>query len=283
MLVRVHASSVNGTDLRFRRGGIGLGRFQLPFTVGFDVAGEVVACGPKVTAFEPGDRVCALLGVRGGGAAEYVVVSQARVGLAPQTGSLVEAAALPLAGLTALQALRDAAGEHVRPGVRVLVNGASGGIGSFAVQLAKHFGAHVTGVASERKLDFVEDLGPDDVVARGTALTTLGRTWDVILDTVPVLKFSEVKAAIDEGGLLVNVGLIPTRPAELLAASGLTRPRFKTMHTKERGADLTFLSRLVDRGVLRVPLDRTFDLAHIADAHTYLENGDVKGKIVVTM
>jgi NADPH:quinone reductase len=286
VLIRVHASSINGTDLNLRSGGLGiLLAGQLPFTPGFDVAGEVIGCGPQVTAFRPGDRVYSLLGHRGGGAAEYAVVRQARVGLAPTSTDLVTAAAVPLSGLTALQALR--AEGHLQPGrkgQRVLVYGASGGIGAFAVQLARILGAHVTAVARPAKLDFVRDLGADEVVSTDDLdWTQITAPWDVILDTPPVLKFRDVRAALGDHGTLVSVRGLPTRMGDAAALLSRRGPRFAAVRTAERGLDLAFLSRLIDSGELKVPVDRVFPLADIQGAHRYAEGPEVRGKVVVSM
>ncbi|WP_424952779.1 NADP-dependent oxidoreductase [Deinococcus sp.] len=283
VLIRVAASSVNGTDLRLRAGGLGLiGASQLPFTPGFDVSGEVVDIGPQVTAFRPGDRVYALLGHRGGGAAEDVIVSQRRVAIAPTQVPLVEAAAVPLSGLTALQALRGPV--RVGRGTRVLVYGAAGGIGAFAVRLARLFGAHVTGVARPEKLAYVEALGAD--AARSSAevsLETTDERWDVILDTPPALRFHEARQALTAHGVLVSTRPFPSTPSELLGALRSTGPRFAAVRTAERGLDLAFLTRLIDSGELTIPLDRLFSLEQIREAHAYLEGPDVRGKVVVTV
>lgn len=285
VLVRVHASSVNGTDLGLRRGE---GPFALttrrPFTPGFDIAGEVVRLGPKASAFDVGEKVYALLGHGGGGAAEYVAVRQARLARAPQSVPLVQAAAVPLAGLTALQALREGARLHLKPGARVLVNGASGGIGSFGVQLAKHYGAFVTGVARGEKLDFVRDLGADEVLDYKTQdFTRLGQQWDVIFDTPPSLQFKNVAASLSEHGTYVSTRPIPTSPQDLRGMLSRGGPRFAGVMTRERGIDLALLARLIDDGALRVPLDRTFTLDHIGEAHRYAEGDEVRGKVVVTV
>lgn len=283
VLIRVHASSVNGTDLGLRSG---LGPFKYttrrPFIPGFDVAGEVVACGPAVTAFSVGDRVMSLLGHGGGGAAEYVAVRQARVGMAPASIGLTEAAALPLSGLTALQALRGLA--QVRAGQRVLVYGASGGIGAYGVQLAKLYGAHVTGVARPEKLNFVRQLGADAVLSRDQIdFFHPSETWDVIFDAAPALRFEQTEGALTENGILVSVQAIPVRPAEIAATLRRSGKRFAGVRTAERGLDLSHLARLVDAGQLRVPLDRRFPLAQIADAHRYAEGDEVRGKVIVEM
>lgn len=216
--------------------------------------------------------------------AEYVTVRQSRVALAPGSVSPAEAAAVPLSGLTALQALRDGAGLHRRRGARVLVHGAAGGIGSFGVQLARHYGAVVTGTARPEKHAFVRDLGADEVLDPA-ALDFSGaeRTWDIIFDTPPALRFSRVRGVLAPDGVFVSTRPFPTRPGDVPAMLGWSRPRFAGVQTKERSQDLAFLACLIDAGELRVPLDRTFPLPQIADAHWYAESGEVRGKVVVTI
>lgn len=285
VLIRVAASSVNGTDLGLRRGA-GPARLvaRPPYTVGLDVAGEVAGLGPRVTAFDPGDRVFTLIGHGGGGAAEYVTVRQSRVALAPARVSPAQAAAVPLAGLTALQALRDGAGLHLRRGARVLVYGAAGGIGSFAVGLARHSGATVTGVARGGKLDFVRELGADEVLDSGAVdFTRLGRTWDVIFDTPPALSFAGVRSSLAPDGVYVSTRPFPTGLTDLRARLGREGPRWAGVQTKERSQDLAFLARLIDGGELRVPLDRTFPLAEIVAAHRHAEGRAARGKTVVVI
>jgi NADPH:quinone reductase-like Zn-dependent oxidoreductase len=210
LLVQVHASSVNGTDLGLRRGDLKVATLgRMPFTLGFDLAGVVLQCGPEVTAFSPGDRIMALLGHGGGGQAERVVLRQSRAARAPGGCSLAEAAALPLAALTALQALHGKAHLPARPpSSRVLVVGASGGIGSYAVQLAKLAGAHVTAVASGPKLPYAAELGADELIdRRHHDATRLGEHWDVIVDTPGTLTLAHARGALSSGGVLVS-----TRP-----------------------------------------------------------------------
>ena len=286
VLIRVHGSSINGTDLHLRGGGLGiLMAGQLPFTPGFDVAGEVAGCGPEVTAYRPGDRVYALLGHGGGGAAEYVTVRQARVGLAPTSVDLITAAAVPLSGLTALQALRGEGRLQLSQAKRrVLVYGASGGIGAFGVQLARMMGAHVTGVARATKLDYLRELGVDEAVATDDLDWDSSRqAWDVILDTPPALKFSEVKHTLTSRGVLVSTRGLPTRLSDAAAMLPGAEPRFAAVRTAERGLDLAFLSRSIDSGELKVPVDRVFPLTDLRAAHEYAEGPEVRGKVVISM
>ncbi|MFC4453460.1 NADP-dependent oxidoreductase [Deinococcus sonorensis] len=284
VLIHVHASSINGTDLGLRAG---QGPFRLavrlPFTPGFDVAGVVVRCGPQVTAFHVGDPVMALLGHGGGGAAEYVAVRQSRVARAPERLSLLHAAAVPLSGLTALQGLRRGAALHTQPRARVLVIGAAGGIGSFAVQLARLYGAHVTGVARPEKQPYVRDLGADDTCTPDELNGPSFPAWDVILDAAPRLTLSAARPLLTARGVLVSVRPIPTQWPEVrsLAHPG-GHPRFYGVQTRERGQDLSLLAHLIGTGQLRVPVDRSYPLTQIQDAHRYAEGPEVRGKVIVT-
>ena len=292
LLVEVVASSINGTDLGLRRGDLPAvatwGR--LPFTPGFDLAGVVVDTGPGVTAFARGDRVMALLGHGGGAQAERVVVRQSRAALCPRTVETTTAAAIPLAGLTALQALQGCGHLQQRPrGARVLVLGASGGIGSYAVQLAKDLGAHVTGVARAAKHAHLRDLGADEVVdRRQTDVSTLGDRYDVVLDAAGVQGFAGV------GHLLVPDGrLVSVRPLSLDAVRGALARRLPAgvdarhrgvtaVMTTARSQDLTRLAALVDAGRLRVPVDATYPLKAAREAHEHAER-EVRGKVVLTL
>ncbi|MFC4637803.1 NADP-dependent oxidoreductase [Deinococcus hohokamensis] len=282
LLIQVHASSVNGTDLGIRAG---RGPFRLvtrlPYTPGFDVAGTVVRCGPHVTAFNPGDPVFALLGHGGGGAADYVTVRQSRVARAPASVPLTQAAAVPLAGLTALQGLRRGGALHLLRGARVLIIGASGGIGSFGVQLAKVYGAHVTGVARAEKHGYVRSLGADHVLLNEDLQNEPG-VWDIILDAAPVLKLSKAQPLLSPEGMLVSVRAFPTEWPEVAALGGRRKPGFHGIQTRERGQDLAFLAALIDGGQVRIPMDRIYPLEQIAAAHRYAEGSDVRGKVVVS-
>jgi NADPH:quinone reductase-like Zn-dependent oxidoreductase len=285
ILVRVSASSVNGTDLGLRRGAPGSAVFGRLTGLGFDVVGEVVRCGHEVTAFEPGDRVAALLPHSGGGQAEQVVLRQGRAARVPLEVATDDAAALPLAGLTALQGLFGRGGLAARRAPRVLVHGASGGIGSFAVQLAVLAGARVTGTASAVKHDFVRDLGAHDVVdSRADDVMSAGERWDVVFDTPGSLDPARVRAALAPGGVLVTTRVASVQTARELVLGPVRRgSRFAFVATAARSQDLARLLELVRVGRLRVPVDRVFPLAEIAEAHQYAESGEARGKIVVTV
>lgn len=284
LLVRVEASSINGTDLGLRRGDLKVATLgRMPFVPGFDVAGEVLACGPTVTAFSVGDRVTALIGHGGGGQAERILLRQRRAALAPTSVPAEQAAALPLAGLTALQGLGKG-GLAGRTGARVLVNGASGGIGSFAVQLATLAGAHVTAVASGPKLAFVAELGADELVDyRERAVTALPGRFDLVLDAPGLLPFAAVRPLLADGGTHVSTRPIGRDAPRALVPGPLRRgPAFAAVMTAARSQDLAHLAALVDAGLLRVPLDRTYPLDEVVDAHRHAEGG-VRGKVVLDL
>lgn len=280
----VGASSINGSDL----GLVGGGLISLAFghgVLGFDLCGEVVACGPAVTAFDVGDRVVALLDHQGGGAAEQVLVPQDRVALAPSTVVDDAAAALPLSGLTALQMLRGRAGVHVRTAPRVLVIGAAGGIGSFAVLLAALHGARTTAVASHDRQDHLTGLGADEVVTgRAQDLLGGGERWDVVLDCPAALSSEEARPLLTEDGVMVSTQAISTDVVRgaLRQRLGGGGPTFRSVRTKV-GHDLAHLVRLVDDGRLRIPLDRPFPLAEVQAAHAYAGGHDVRGKVVLSV
>ena len=282
VLVRVTASSINGTDLGLLRGGwrfraLGGGRVA----PGFDVAGEVVACGPAVTGFGTGDGVMALVGHTGGGMAELVLLPQHRVARAPRTIDLEQAAAIPLAGLTALQALHGRAALHARAAPRVLVVGAAGGIGAYAVQLARLAGAHVTAVADPARADVVRDLGAHVVVDRRRDDVLAGGPWDVVLDAPGALRFAAVRPALTRGGVLVSTR--PLSPDTIRGLRPRQGPRATAVATRRSPVDLARLAHLVDTGRLRVPLDRVVPLEDAGSAFAHAGSGRLRGKVVVSL
>jgi NADPH:quinone reductase-like Zn-dependent oxidoreductase len=291
VLVRVHAASVNPLDWHYMRGSpyimrlmAGIGRPK-DRSMGVDFAGTVEAVGPGVTRFRPGDEV---FGGAGGAFAEYVVAGADR-GIAhkPANVSFAEAAAVPVAGVTALQALRDSA--QVQSLDQVLVNGASGGVGPFAVQLAKHFGAHVTGVASARNEDLVRYLGADLFIDYRTSDYTEGDVkYDVIIDNVgnrPLLSNADV---MQDDATLVIVGGPPgnwlgplMRPLGALVLNPFVDPHFAPFLSQLSAEDMEFLAaRLADRSVTPV-IDRTFALEEAAEAMRYSEEGHARAKIII--
>lgn len=286
VLVRVRASSVNGGELAARAGRLRLltdlmGR-GFPRGVGLDFAGEVAALGSPMRALAVGDRVW------GGGravwsaAAEYVVVRPRHLAHAPAGVDLVEAATLPGVGTTAITALRDKA--RLREGERLLVRGASGGVGSVAVQLGRAYGAHVTGLARAANLDFVRELGAHDAFDyRAIRPAELGR-FDVVLDTVGS-GMEAYRRLLAPGGRMVAIAFDLDRAVRSLAhilVSGVYGPRRVRFFSGNPGHELfAELTRLVESGAVRPVLDTAYPLAGIAEAHRALESGGVRGKVVV--
>jgi len=281
VLVRVVAAGVNPADWRLRNGQF---RFfiKLPFVLGADVAGVVEAVGAAVTRFRPGDAVYALLAtIQGGGYAEYVAINEAMVAAIPPKLTFAEAAATPLTALTALQALRDKA--KLQPSARLLVNGASGGVGSFAVQIGKALGAHVTGVCSGRNAALVSSLGADTVLDYTAGAPLSGAVpYDVIFDTVNTLTLAKVRHALVHQGALISVNPLTGNP--LSAALARLRGRqLKSVLVQPSGADLERLTAWVMMGRVRPVIDRCYPLPEAAVAHCYSETGRVRGKLVLVV
>lgn len=285
LLVRVHAGSVNPVDWKLRRGELKLvSGWRFPQVPGRDVAGVVAEVGAAVTAFRPGDRVFGMLDSGLGGAyAEYAVLSAAVAAPVPAGLSFEEAAAVPLAGFTALQALRDRG--RLRPGERVLVNGAAGGVGLLAVQLARLLGAgRVVGVCSARNAALVRSLGADEVIDYQQHDFTRARAaYDLVFDAVASSSYRQSRATLRPGGRYVTT--VPN-PLDLLLGWPLSVAaghRLRAVLARSRGRDLRRLADWLAAGQLRAVIDRRFPLAEAAAAQRYSETGRAVGKIVLTV
>lgn len=292
VLLRVYASSVNPvewydvTGPYFARMGNGLRRPKNP-TVGADVAGRVEAVGRAVRELRPGDEV---FGTSGTAWAEYACARADRLATKPANVSFEQAAAAPVAGLTALQALRDKG--RVQPGQKVLINGASGGVGTFAVQLAKAFGATVTGVCSTGNVDLVRSLGADRVVDYTREdFTRLGDQHDLMLDVAGSRSFGEFRRVLTTKATVVLVGgrmkyrglgPLPHLARTLLVSRG-RRPRVTFFVAKITKDDLAALGDLLGDGTVRSVIDRTYPLSQAAEALAYLGEGHARGKVVITV
>ena len=281
ILVKVAGSSVNPVDLSLRSGEMKLiAQFQLPKTLGFELAGEIVECGSGVTSFLPGDRVVAMTGMAASAAAEYCCVDQENATLLPDELAWPEAAAVPLAGATALQALRGIA--HLRKGQRLLINGASGGVGSYAVQIAKLLEAHVTAVCSEERFDHVRQLGADETFDYKTQdLSELGEKFDIVFDAAAKLSVDKIKGLVHHGGHAVTTRPAPKQVVESLVERLRGSFKLSFMMVRPRAGDIALLMRLLKEGRLQPCLAKTFPLEQAADAHRHLEDESVPGKIVL--
>jgi NADPH:quinone reductase-like Zn-dependent oxidoreductase len=294
VLVRVHAAALNPLDWHFMRGapylvrlGSGLGRPD-DVRVGVDFSGTVEAVGRSVSRFKPGDQV---FGGKRGAVAEYVSVSEdAGIALKPANVSFEQAAAVPIAGITALQALRDQGKIHA--GEKVLINGASGGVGTFAVQIAKAYGAEVTGVCSSRNLDMVRAIGADHVIDYTREDFTLsGQRYDLVVDTVGNHALLDYRRVLTPTGIFVGVGgessdnwIGPMRRwlgVRMLAP--FVSQKLAMFLAELNAADLTVLADLMRDGKLTPVIDRRYGLDQAADAMRYLEKGHARGKIIISV
>lgn len=281
-LIEVHATSVNPIDYRLRRGelqGILLGGF--PRVPGYDVAGVVVDC-EDGDELNPGDRVMAFLRhARGGACAEFATCAIDAMAKLPASMSMEEAAAIPLAGTTALQSLRDhgqmQAGEHV------LVNGASGGVGMFAVQIAKAYGCYVTAVASGHNETFCRALGADEFFDyEKVDFTQANERWDIVFDAAGKSGYWDSRSVMNDGARYVSTepdiqGMLMTVLTWPLSKSGTV------MLARPRASDLQELIRLYEAGQLKVTIDSRFEFAQTADAHRRIESGVDRGKVVISI
>lgn len=294
VLVRVHAAGVDrgvwhimtGLPYPIRLAGYG---FRAPKNRvrGREVAGRVDSIGPDVTGLQVGDEV---FGIAEGTFADYVVAKPDKLAPKPKNLSFEQAAAAPISALTALQAVRDHG--RVQAGHRVLVIGASGGVGTYAVQIAKAFGAEVTGVASTSKLDLVRSLGADHVIdyTRDDIVGT-GTRYDVILDTGGNRPLKELRAVLAPTGTLVIVGGETEgrwlggidRQMRATMMSPFLRQKLGTFINSEDGADLPVLTELIEAGRVTPAVDRTYPLSEAAAAVQYMHEGRARGKVVVTV
>lgn len=301
VLVRVYAAPVSGTDWHLARGlpyvarpitGWRRPRSRIP---GYDLAGTVVEAGAAVTALRPGDQV---YGWATGTFAEYAAVPEKQLTPIPTNLTLEQAAAVPIAAFTALQAVRDGAG--LRPGgagdpqpagtaPRVLITGASGGVGTYAVQFAKAYGAHVTGMCRTSKMDLVAGLGADEVVDYTvTPLRDLGRRFDALIDLYGNPSLADCARVLVSGGTVVHVGgtggrwfMGTDRWLRAMAGAPLRGLRTRLVIHKDSHDDLVVVTGMIESGAVRPVLDRTFPLAEAAEAIRYVTAGEVRGQAVL--
>lgn len=301
LLIRVRATSVGFGDLMARNfKAVSPGKFTMPFLfwllaklsfglrepkvaiLGSEFSGEVEAVGKEVTSFKPGDPVFGYLGQSMGAYAEYLCVPETGVlALKPASMTWEEAAVVPYGAIMALPLLKKAA---IQPGQKVLINGASGGIGSAAVQIAKHFGAEVTGVCGTQRLDFVRSLGADKVIDyRKEDFTQNGETYDLIVDILGKGSFTRSKSSLTPNGRYLFVSFKLKQLLQMFWTSLTGGKRVLCAIAPGSVEDLNAVKALIEAGEIKAIIDRRFPLEQAAEAHRYVEAGDKKGSVAITV
>lgn len=283
VLIRVHGAGLNPIDWKTRKG-LGFAARQiedsLPWTPGYDVAGEVVDVGDDVTTLVPGDRVMGMIGFAadGGSYAEYALAGADELAIVPEELDLVTAGALPLAALTAWQALFEMA--ELEAGQKILIHAGAGGVGHFAVQFALERGAHVIATASAANRDFLSELGVHEVIDyRESDAADECFGLDVVLDLIGGAAGKRSLSCLGEGGVLVT---IPTATADdIISAAEELGLRAHGMTVRPDAFDLDEIAELIEGGDVKVHVSKVFSLAQVADAHELLEGGHVRGKLVL--
>ena len=287
VLIKVYATTITPMDWRFRCGKNIIARTMSGITkpktniLGFELAGEIESVGKEVRLFKKGDQVYG--GARSGGAhAEYTSLPEEDVVIKPANMTYDEAAAVPFSATTALQFLRDKG--NIQSGQKVLINGASGGTGTFAVQLAKYFGAEVTGVCSTTNLELVQSLGADKAIDYTKEdFSKTGQTYDIIFDAVGKNSFSNCKKSLNEKGIyLSTVATLPIILQMLWTSKVGSKKAIYTMPPL-RTEDLIFLRDTIEAEKVKSVIDRCYPLSQTAEAHMYAEKGHAKGKVVITV
>lgn len=293
VLVKVHAASVNAADWHLLTADIFLVRLMMGLRkprktiLGADIAGRVEAVGRSVQQFRPGDEVFGDVFERGsGGFAEYVVAPESALALKPANLTFAQAAAAPLAAMTALQGLRDHG--HIRPGQKVLINGASGGVGSFAVQIARALGAEVTAVCSTRNMDMARSLGADQVIDYTKAdFTRSGQQYDLILAVNGYHSLAAYKRALTPRGMCVTVGGAPAQMFQALLLGAWMSERggkqLRSFTAKANQKDLLILKALLEAGTVVPVIEKCYPLRETPEALRHLGAGHARGKIVITV
>jgi len=287
VLVRVHAAALNAGDVFSMRGRPIPIRFTVgfpkpkDFILGWDMAGLVEAFGEKVTRFQPGDEVFAACNST---FAEYVSVAEDRLALKPTNLTFEQASAVPTAAVTALRGLRDVG--NVQPGQKVLINGASGGVGTFAMQVARVFGAEVTGVCSTGKVELVRSIGANHVIDYTQEdFTQNGLRYDLILDNVANHSFADLRGVLTPQGVLIpnsghsGIGYV----LKALMLSPFTHQQGSPFVAQPTSKDLVVLKELIEAGKITPVIDKTYPMSEAIEAFRYLDEGHARGKVVITI
>ncbi|WP_298683003.1 NAD(P)-dependent alcohol dehydrogenase [uncultured Methanomethylovorans sp.] len=292
VLIKVHAATVTPADIAFRKGDpfisrLFTGLLKPKFTPGDELAGEIEAVGKSVKGFKKGDKVFGSSGTTFGAHAEYICLPEdAALGIMPDSADYAEAVAVCYGGLTALPFLRDKA--SIKRGQKVLINGASGAIGTLAVQLARYYGAEVTGVCSTANLELVRSLGAERVIDYTKEdFAKAGQTYDIIFDVVAKSSFPRCKSALRPDGIYLITFPSPGIMVQSIWTSKFGRKKAMFQATglrpaREKSKDLLFLKEITEAGKLKPVIDRRYPLEQIAEAHIYVEEGHKKGNVIIT-
>lgn len=284
MLVKVHASSVNPIDWKIRKGLLkNRSGEEFPMLLGYDLSGEVMEVGDRINQFHPGDLIYARLDQPTGGAyAEYAAVSQKIAAAKPINMTHLEAATVPLAAMTALQALQNKG--NIKAGQKVLINGASGGVGIFAVQIAKAFKTEVTGVCSGSNVEMVQSLGADRVIDyKQQDFIEDNVKYDIIFDVVGNRTPSECKSVLTPDGVYITTQPTPDEKLAELQQDLMPNQKAEVIMLQSNAQDLVYLTREIEAGKIKTVIDRTYPLSEIAAAHAYSETEHASGKIAIAI
>ena len=298
ILVRIYATPINYGDLTARD--FAHSQFNMPALLyiparmafgwnkpkinilGSELAGKVEAVGKSVTKFKPGDEIFAYIGMNMGANAEYICLPEnGTLALKPSALSCAEAATLPYGAIMAVSILQKA---NLQPGQKILINGASGGIGALAVQLAKYYGAEVTGVCGAPRLEYVKSLGADKVIDYTKQdFTQNGERYDVILDILGRGSFSRCKDSLKPNGIYLLASFKGRALLDMLWTALFSRKKVICTMAEEKAENLVFIKELVEAGKVKTFIDKRFPLEQTAEAHRYVESGLKKGKVVITV
>ena len=301
ILIRIHATPVNYGDTLARNfRSISPGKFNMPFffwllarmtfgfrtpkikTLGSELAGDIESVGKNVKLFKAGDKVFGFRGMSMGANAEYLCMPEdGLVAIKPSNMTYEEAATVPGGALTALNLLRKV---NIQPGQKVLINGASGGIGSAAVQLAKYFGAEVTGICGTPRLEYVKSLGADRVIDYTKEdFTQNGETYDLIFDILGRSSFSHYKSSLNENGRYLLASFKMKQLFQMLWTSMIGSKKVICALSLEKAEDLLFIKELIEAGKIKSVIDKCYPLEQTAEAHRYIEQGHKKGNVVIAL
>ncbi len=280
VLIKVMAAGVNPVDYKIRQGSLKwLMPASLPRSPGGEISGIVEKVGPDSGLFKAGDKVFAMLGIGNGGYAQYVVAQEKLLCSMPHTIDFEHAAVVPLAGLTALQSLRDKG--KISSGMKVLINGASGGVGIYAVQIAKAYNTHVTATCSGKNIDLVKSLGADIVIDyQKEDFTRMEAQYDIVFDAVAKTNYSKSSRVLSKKGVYVTT--VPNLNVLFHQLTNVLRSRKSYgMLAKPGGKDLKVLAGMIEEDRLKAVIDKSYSLSQASAAHEYIASGRVKGKLVI--